>query len=168
MSEILKFWEIIQRDTIVYVSLLNDKESLRLTRKEAATQNCLELSKTKKLKKKKPLLGLNHRSHTTARQIKFWTYNVRRNHKNIIEIKDMGETLVLHYEISTMEIIVHCRITWKIVNEAPSHSEAWNVPKDSYRTVNNHNKNYKSNQLLLFREIIALCCENYIYFVGKM
>jgi len=34
-----------------------------------------------------------------------WIYNVRRNHKNIIEIKVMEETLVLCYDISTMEII---------------------------------------------------------------
>jgi len=34
-----------------------------------------------------------------------WTYNVRRNYKNIIEIKDMEETLVLYYDISTTEII---------------------------------------------------------------
>jgi hypothetical protein len=45
MPEILKFWEIVRRDTNVYVYLLNGKESLHLTSKEAATQNCLELSK---------------------------------------------------------------------------------------------------------------------------
>jgi len=78
----------------------------------------------------------------------------------------MEETLVLHYGISTMEIIRTLSNSMKIVNEVPSQSEAWNVPKDSHMTVSNHNKNYKSNQLMLFREIIVVCCENYINFVG--
>jgi hypothetical protein len=125
-SRSLNFWKIVQRDTIVCVSLLNDKESLHLTSKEIATQNCLELSKIISLKK---LRGLNHRSHTTARQIKFWIYNVRRNHKNTIEIKIWKELWYCTMACQLWRLYVHCRITWTIMNEVPLHTEAWNVPK---------------------------------------
>lgn len=92
----------------------------------------------------------------------------KKKSKNVIEIKNMEETLVFGTTYQLWRLYVHYRIRWKFLNEVTSHSEAWNVPKDSHMTMSNHNQNYKSNQLMLFREIIVVCCENYINFVGKI
>lgn len=72
----------------------------------------------------------------------------------------MEETLVLHYGMSTMEIIRTLSNNMKNCEWSAVTYWSLKCTKNSHMTAKNHNQNYKSNQLMLFTEIIAVCCEN--------